>query len=64
MRLVGFEPTIPEIALPQTYAFDRAANGIGYYSLLPLRICSKRLHQNRQKQNKTPLFEVTLAIQE
>jgi hypothetical protein len=29
MPLVGFEPTIPASARPQTYALDRAAAGIG-----------------------------------
>jgi hypothetical protein len=29
MPLVGFEPTIPASARPQTYALDRAATGIG-----------------------------------
>ena len=29
MPPAGFEPTIPAIELPQTYALDRAANGIG-----------------------------------
>jgi hypothetical protein len=28
MPPVGFEPTIPASALPQTYALDRAATGI------------------------------------
>jgi hypothetical protein len=28
--MVGFEPTIPASTLPQTYALDRAATGIGY----------------------------------
>jgi hypothetical protein len=30
MPPVGFEPMIPVSARPQTYAFDRAAAGIGY----------------------------------
>jgi hypothetical protein len=29
MPPVGFEPTIPASARPQTYALDRAATGIG-----------------------------------
>jgi hypothetical protein len=29
MTPVGFEPTIPANARPQTYALDRAAAGIG-----------------------------------
>jgi hypothetical protein len=29
--LVGFEPTIPASARPQTYALDRAAAGIGHF---------------------------------
>jgi hypothetical protein len=29
MPTVGFEPTIPASARPQTYALDRAATGIG-----------------------------------
>jgi hypothetical protein len=29
MPPVGFDPTIPANALPQTYALDRAATGIG-----------------------------------
>jgi hypothetical protein len=29
MPPVGFEPTIPAGAWPQTYALDRAATGIG-----------------------------------
>jgi hypothetical protein len=31
MPPVGFEPTIPASARPQTYALDRAATGIGHY---------------------------------
>jgi len=30
MLLVGFEPTISAVERPQTYAFDRTANGTGY----------------------------------
>jgi hypothetical protein len=30
MPPVGFEPTIPASARPQTYVLDRAATGIGY----------------------------------
>jgi hypothetical protein len=30
MPPVGFEPTIPASARPQTYALDRAATGIGF----------------------------------
>jgi hypothetical protein len=29
MPPVGFEPTIPAVARPQTYALDHAATGIG-----------------------------------
>jgi hypothetical protein len=29
MPLVGFEPSIPASARPQTYALERAATGIG-----------------------------------
>jgi hypothetical protein len=32
MLPVGFEPTIPASARPQTYALDRAATGIGLES--------------------------------
>jgi hypothetical protein len=31
MPPLGFEPTIPESARPQTYALDRAATGIGSF---------------------------------
>jgi hypothetical protein len=31
MPPVGFETTIPATALPQTYALDRAATGIGVF---------------------------------
>jgi hypothetical protein len=30
MPPVGFEPTIPASARPETYALDRVATGIGY----------------------------------
>jgi hypothetical protein len=30
---VGFEPTIPASARPQTYASDRATTGVGYFKL-------------------------------
>jgi hypothetical protein len=33
MPPVGFEPTIPESARPQTHALDRAATGIGFIQL-------------------------------
>jgi hypothetical protein len=33
MPPVGFEPTIPTSARPQTYALDRAATGIGFVGL-------------------------------
>jgi hypothetical protein len=29
MPLAGFEPAIPSIKRPQTYAFDRTVTGIG-----------------------------------
>jgi hypothetical protein len=35
MRPVGFEPTIPAGARPQTYALDRAATGIGLWNCSP-----------------------------
>jgi hypothetical protein len=34
MPPVGFEPAIPASKRPQTYALDRAANGIGALPLL------------------------------
>jgi hypothetical protein len=34
MPSVGFEPTIPAIEQPQTYALDGAANRIGYVTYL------------------------------
>jgi hypothetical protein len=33
MPSVGFEPTIPESARPQTYVLKRAATGIGFGGL-------------------------------
>jgi hypothetical protein len=33
MPSAGFEPAIPAIKRPQTYALDRAANGIGYIEI-------------------------------
>jgi hypothetical protein len=33
MPLAGFEPTIPAIERPQTYALDRMATGIGSISV-------------------------------
>jgi hypothetical protein len=33
MPAVGFEPAIPASARPQTYALDRAATGIGDYTI-------------------------------
>ena len=38
MPSVGFEPLIPAIEWPQTYALDRGATGIGHFLLLPLLI--------------------------
>jgi hypothetical protein len=39
MSPVGFEPTIPASARPQTYGLDRAATGIGEFSEIPVEIC-------------------------
>jgi hypothetical protein len=36
MSPVGFQPTIPASARPQTYASDRAATGIGEWSLVTI----------------------------
>jgi hypothetical protein len=33
MSAVGFEPTIPASARPQTYALDRAASGIDNFNI-------------------------------
>jgi hypothetical protein len=39
MPTTGFEPTFLASKRPQTYALDRAANGINPYSLIEKRIC-------------------------
>jgi hypothetical protein len=39
MPPLGFEPTIPASARPQTYALDRAATGIGMNTVPLLNLC-------------------------
>ena len=34
MPPVGFEPTVPAVERPQTYALDRAATGTGTFKTL------------------------------
>jgi hypothetical protein len=41
MPPVGFEPTIPASARPQTYALDRAATGIGTRGNMHLKISAE-----------------------
>jgi hypothetical protein len=43
MLTMGFEPTIPASARPQTYALDRAAAGIGPNLNFVSKFCEVRL---------------------
>jgi hypothetical protein len=38
MPRAGFEPAIPATKRPQTYALDRAATGIGVYSIGTIKL--------------------------
>jgi hypothetical protein len=42
MPPVGFEPTIPASARPQTYTLDRAATGIGVTVYLHVKLAKTR----------------------
>jgi hypothetical protein len=51
MSPVGFEPTIPESARPQTYALDRMATGIGtnISAALELKLWNQKLQDTNFK---------------
>jgi hypothetical protein len=49
MPPVGFEPTIPASARPQTHALDRAPTGIGMHNVIGMdKMYLEPLHVFRQ----------------